>query len=253
MSEIKEKLEAEMKAVKSMCETMENAIKTQMDKGLDHVDTHEMYEAVDIFKDLTEVKKNIAKTCYYTQLMEAMEGAEYGEDYDENGEIRYYRGQTRSKTSGRYMKRGDGRREYHGKMPVDYQREWDDSEMRPYNPYRDMDRSVGRMYYTDNSTSGSASYGAGTSDSSMNTGNRGAHGQMGRDSREGRSGLTRRSYMETKTLHDGNGENDKKERTEARKEYINTLREDMLEMINGLPMDEKQAWKNDLNVMMQKL
>ena len=43
MSEIKEKVDSELKIVKSLCETMENAIKKQLDKGLDKVNTHEMY------------------------------------------------------------------------------------------------------------------------------------------------------------------------------------------------------------------
>ena len=78
MSEIKEKVEAELKTVKALCETMEQAIKTQVDRGLDKVNTHELYEAVDIYKDLSEVKKNIVETCYKMQIMEAMEESESG-------------------------------------------------------------------------------------------------------------------------------------------------------------------------------
>jgi hypothetical protein len=121
MDKIKEKIDNETKTVKSIYETMENAIKGQIDKGLDKTNTHELYEAFDMLKDASEIKLNCAKTMYYTQIMEAMEDSEYGVDYDENGEIRYY--QPRSKTSGRFMSRGDGRRNY--RMTPEMYREYE--------------------------------------------------------------------------------------------------------------------------------
>lgn len=284
MSEIKEKLESEMKVAKALCETMEHAIKTQIDKGLDKVDTHELYEAVDIYKDLGEVKKNIAETCYYKQLMEAMEKSEYGEDYDEDGPIerRFYRGQPRSKTSGRYMSRNDGRRSY----PYMYipDTEWD----------RDMDRYTGnRMYY-----SGSGNMSGGNSNSSGNTGSS-SNGNTGNNSRgysegysdgnqrgyedgnrrgydegykrgydEGnrrgysesrnsssgmnsnsRYDMAKRGYEESKAMHTGNTAEDNNANVRKIEEMMDIISEDMKQLLPKMTPSEKTALKSRMQTL----
>lgn len=88
MSEIKTKIEAETKDICSLIDCMESTLRSVF-SDLGNADTHEVYEAVDIFKDLTESKKNIIKSCYYTQILEAMEDSEYGKDYNENGKMWY--------------------------------------------------------------------------------------------------------------------------------------------------------------------
>lgn len=185
MADIKEKVENELKTVKSLCETMEHAIKTQIDKGLDNVNTHELYEAVDIYKDLSEVKKNIIEGCYKMQIMEAME--EYGEESeDEEGEeVRFYRGQPRSSRTGRYMRRRSGNRR-NFESPIMYH----DYDMYPMELYRDMDRWDGKMYY--NGGGSGSSGGSGGSGSSG--GNRGGSGSG--SSSGGQSGGSSRSYSE---------------------------------------------------------
>lgn len=225
MSEIKEKVESELKTVKSLCETMENAIKTQIDKGLDKVNTHEMYEAVDIYKDLSEVKKNIVETCYKMQIMEAMENAEYGEDYDENGEIRYYRGQPRSKTSGRFMSRDDGRREY---VP-EYERDIDRVHMR-------------RMYTTSstsNADSGSArSYSEGYSEGE-NAGYTKGYNDGQRAYKGGRYERARRNYEENHK----NGQSDEKDMRNL-EQMLNAFESELSELLPKMSQQEKNLAKN---------
>ena len=225
MSEIKEKVESELKTVKSLCETMENAIKTQIDKGLDKVNTHEMYEAVDIYKDLSEVKKNIVETCYKMQIMEAMENAEYGEDYDENGEIRYYRGQPRSKTSGRFMSRDDGRREY---VP-EYERDIDRLHMR-------------RMYTTSstsNADSGSArSYSEGYSEGE-NAGYTKGYNDGQRAYKGGRYERARRNYEENHK----NGQSDEKDMRNL-EQMLNAFESELSELLPKMSQQEKNLAKN---------
>lgn len=70
------KVETETKEIESMCEVMQTALMEQFSKGIKNVDTQEMYKAVDIFKDLTEAKKNIVEACYKTYILEAMEKSE---------------------------------------------------------------------------------------------------------------------------------------------------------------------------------
>ena len=240
MSEIKEKVENELKTVKALCETMEHAIKTELDKGLDKVNTHEMYEAVDIFKDLSEVKKNIIEGCYKMQIMEAMEESEYGEDYDENGEIRYYRGQPRSKTSGRFMSRDDGRREY----APEYERDIDRVHMR-------------RMYTTSANTSNQSdtrTYSEGYADGqdmAYKKGYEEGKRTIQRDYREGRSGRNRRTYIETKETKDNSPESKQMKMRELEK-YMNELSSDITEMIGDASQEEKNLLKNKLQILSQK-
>lgn len=282
MSDIKEKVESELKTVKSLCETMEHAIKTQIDKGLDKVNTHELYEAVDIYKDLSEVKKNIVETCYKIQIMEAME--EYGEDEEEgeDGEVRYYRGQPRSSRTGRFMRRGS-RRNYGGDMYSMF------PEMYMY-PDRDMDRwDKDRMYYagqnggssssgnTSNSSgnmSGNASSNANSSsmrsyedgrsrgyedgnrdgyERGYSEGERRGRSMNQRDSREGRSGQSRRSYMESKEMHSDNSPESKQAKMKTLETYMNELSSDMTEMISGASPEERTMMKAKLQNLQQKI
>ena len=246
MSEIKEKVENELKTVKALCETMEHAIKTELDKGLDKVNTHEMYEAVDIFKDLSEVKKNIIEGCYKMQIMEAMEESEYGEDYDENGEIRYYRGQPRSKTSGRFMSRGDGRRNY--RMTPEMYREYEPEY------YRDLDRESMKRMYSTSSTDTSRSYTDGYNDGQdigYKKGYEEGKRTMPRDYREGRSGRNRRTYIETKETKDNSPESKQMKMRELEK-YMNELSSDITEMIGDASPEEKNLLKNKLQTLSQK-
>lgn len=237
MADIKEKVENELKTVKALCETMEHAIKTELDKGLDKVNTHEMYEAVDIFKDLSEVKKNIIEGCYKMQIMEAMEESEYGEDYDENGEIRYYRGQPRSKTSGRFMSRGDGRRNY--RMTPEMYREYEPEY------YRDLDReSMKRMYSTsstgmNNTRSYSDGYSEGMDDGERRGYERGY--TDGRRNNGGRYDRARRNYEENK--QGKNGQSDEKDMRNL-ETMLNEFERELSEMLPKMSQQEKNLAKN---------
>lgn len=246
MDKIKEKIDNETKTVKSIYETMENAIKGQIDKGLDKTNTHELYEAFDMLKDASEIKLNCAKTMYYTQIMEAMEESEYGEDYDENGEIRYYRGQPRSKTSGRFMSRGDGRRNY--RMTPEMYREYEPEY------YRDLDRESMKRMYSTSSTDTSHSYTDGYNDGQdigYKKGYEEGKRTMPRDYREGRSGRNRRTYIETKETKDNSPESKQMKMRELEK-YMNELSSDITEMIGDASPEEKNLLKNKLQTLSQK-
>lgn len=100
-----------------MEERLVDCLSSQIDMGIDKVDTEEAYKVVDIIKDLAEAK-------YYCTVTEAMEE---GSEED----VRYYRGRSRD-SRGRYMYT----------MTPEMYREHDPKY------YRDMDRAQGRMYYT---------------------------------------------------------------------------------------------------------
>lgn len=117
---------------------------------------------------------------------------EYG---DEEGEKRFYSGQPRSRTSGRFMSRGDGRRSNSGRrgyeemMPMDYRMDIEDYKMYPAEYWRDVDRASGRMYFSGGGSSGSSGNSGGTS------GQSGSSGMSGGNS-GGNSGDSSRGYSE---------------------------------------------------------
>lgn len=217
-----------IKNLHCMIEKLTDCAKTQVEKGIETLDTEEMGKVADIIKDLCEAE-------YYAKISVAMDEAEYGEDYDHMGayDRKYYRGQPRSKTSGRYMKRGDGRRmgfeEPNHYLPLEVYKDYSAEEL------RDMDRHLGRMYYTEPMNS------ANTTQNSANNGNM-------RDSREGRSWNGRRYYMESKEMN-----KDKTEKMKHLEEYMKELSEDVTEMINGASPEEKTMLKNKMQVLMQKI
>lgn len=148
------KIEEEIKPLKELCEKLVKMATAELDQNPQAVDTHEMYEVVDMIKDLAEAKKDTVEACYKMTISEAMEenADEYGDTWDEDGLInqrRGYRGQPRSKTSGRYMSRYDGRRNNYTE-PIEYRMDMDLYRMNPDELRRRDNMMTGVHYYTDN-------------------------------------------------------------------------------------------------------
>lgn len=128
-----EKMEG-MKTLCEICETVEEAVKSEFNKGIHNVDIQEMSLAVDMIKDLAEAREKAAKAYYYCQITDAMETAEYGKEYDEYGPRKYYTGKP--------------------------EKEYMEPERMTPERYRDIDRrTMGRMYYTDGMNGTGSNYG----------------------------------------------------------------------------------------------
>ena len=84
-----------------------------------------------------------------------------------------------------------------------------------YNYYRDIDQNQGRMYYSGNDL---------------------------RDIKEGRSPIIRRTYMESKEMH-----KDKNSQMQELEKYTRELSADVIDMIRGSSMEEKQILQRKLN------
>ena len=84
-----------------------------------------------------------------------------------------------------------------------------------YNYYRDIDQNQGRMYYSGNDL---------------------------RDIKEGRSPMIRRTYMESKEMH-----KDKNSQMQELEKYTRELSADVMDMIRGSSMEEKQILQRKLN------
>ena len=167
---------------------------------------------------------------------------DYGETWDEDGLMRKgYRG--RNKYNGRYIHRPYT-------MTPEMYRE-NDPEY-----WRSMDRREGRMYYTPgtmsngtNNTTGEMSRGySDVANNVMRT------NEMRRDYREGRSGMSRRSYMESKEKNADNSQESKNMKAKKLDDYMKDLYEDMKEIVADMSNEEKTVWKQKiekLNHLMQ--
>lgn len=234
-----------IKHIRCIEEKLAEAIKCEFDKGIENVNTAEMGKATDMLKDAAEAE-------YYARIAKAMEDAEkedeesqkymlkqLKEEYGEDDGRRYYDNYRYMRT-GRFAPKGRGtympRRGY--ETPIEYHMT---PEMyREHDPeyYRDMDRDMGRMYYTETGMSG-------------NTGNSSRTGM--RDGREGRSGASRRSYIETKEMHPDNSQESKQMKMKELEKYMGELSGDITEMIAGASNEEKTMLKAKLQTLMQKI
>ena len=234
-----------IKNIRCIEEKLAEAIRCEFDKGIENVNTSEMGKATDMLKDATEAE-------YYARIAKAMENAEkedeesqkymlkqLKEEYGEDDGRRYY-DNYRYMRSGRFAPKGRGtympRRGY--ETPIEYRMT---PEMyREHDPeyYRDVDRNIGRMYYTETGMR-------------ENTGNPSRTGM--RDGREGRSGMSRRSYMQTKEMHPDNSQESKQAKMKELEKYMGELSGDITEMIAGASNEEKTMLKAKLQTLMQKI
>ena len=208
----------DVKYMHEMLEKLTECAKSQLDKGTDHINTCEFGQVTDIIKDLSE-------SMYYRTLTKAMEESdsedilEMFEKYGDGGR-RYY--DHYRYADGRFAPKG------HGK----YRRGYEEPPYYHMTPemYRDMDRDMGRMYYTEPTMSTSM-----------------------RDSREGRSGMSRRAYMENKELHKANTPADKEAKVRDLNTYMTELATDMTEIINDATPEEKSVLKSKLSALVTKI
>lgn len=117
-----------MESLKKICGHLEDCVLGELGKDKSQVDAKELGEVVDAIKD-------IKMAIYYASITDAMENAEYGKDYDENGKL-YYSGR-----KGAYKGKYEATEPY-----MDYYTE-PDYRMTP-EQMRDMDKKQGKMYYT---------------------------------------------------------------------------------------------------------
>lgn len=206
---------------------------------------------LDDLKDWTEIAKNIACFDKDYRIVEAMDKAEDEDEimemierYEDYPERRYY-DNYRYKTSGRFAPKGRGsympRRgydepPYYHMMPY----EMSVSDYKEHSPeyWRDMDRKTGKMYYTE----------------PVNTENMGISDRSHtRDMREGKSGMSRRTYMETKEMHKDNTPESKQAKMKDLEKYMSELSGDVTEMIADASPEERNLLKQKLQVLVQKI
>ena len=197
-----------MEQLKSMKHQLTSIVQEQL-SNTQNVDTKELGEAVDMIKDLAEA-------IYYCTITEAMGKNDKEEKKQQH--IMYYTPY---------------------KIYPDY--------------YRDMDYN--KMYY-------SGIYGAGgATPSGMGTGSMGSNSRgyqdrimpreypiEMRDYREGRSGMSRRTYMESKENHQS-----KEVQMKELEKYMKELSEDISEMIEDATPEERQILHQKITKLAEKV
>ena len=216
-----------------MIECLTEKALSEIENGLETVDTCEMGQVIDMIKDLNEAE-------YRAVIVKAMKKADeeeeelekellrvLKEEYGEDGGRRYY--DRYRYENGRFAPKGRGTRRGYEEPPY-----WHMTpEMyREMEHDRDMDRPSGRMYYTEPKM---------TPDGGM------------RDRREGKSGMSRRSYMESKELHKGNTPEDKDAKMRDLEKYMKELSEDMAELISDMTPEERTMTKSKLSTLVSKM
>lgn len=207
-----------------MIEKLSECAKCEIDKGIENIDPCEMGQVTDMMKDLAEAM-------YYRTLMKAMEESsadETMEMFERYGDGRRYYDRYRY-ADGRFAPKGKGAKHEYDEPPY-----WHMTpEMyRNMERNRDVDRIDGRMYYTEPIV---------------------PMGDNMRDRREGKSGMSRRSYMESKELHKGNTPEDKDAKMHDLEKYMKELSEDMAELISDMTPEERTMTKSKLSTLVSKM
>ena len=208
----------DIKRMHEMIEKLSESAECEFAKGIECVDTEEMGKVTDMLKDLAEAM-------YYRTLTKSMDEADPEQVLDmfeRYGDGRRYYDRYRY-ADGRFAPKGRGTRRGYDEPPY-----W---HMTPEMYHRDMDRDMGRMYYTESFAS---------------------TGPM-RDAREGRSGMSRRAYMENKELHKANTPADKEAKVRDLNTYMTELATDMSEIINDATPEEKSVLKSKLSALVTKI
>lgn len=216
----------DIKRMHCMIEKIAECAESEFNKGIENVDPVEMGQVTDMLKDLAEAM-------YYRTLTKAMDESETDEimemfDRYGDGGRRFY-DDYRYK-NGRFAPKGRGTRRGYEEMPYwhmtpEMYHDWTDG--------RDMDRDrIGRMYYSEPSR---------ISDSAM------------RDSREGRSGMSRKTYMESKELHRANTQHDKEAKMRDLEKYMKDLSEDVTDMLGDMTPEERSMIKAKMSTLVSKM
>lgn len=206
--------------IHKMVECLTEKTLSELDKGIENVNTEEMSEAVDMIKDLCEAeyKAVIVKSMkkadeeeeeYNKELLRALKD-EYGEEsgrrfYDH---YRYANGRFAPKGKGTYRR---------GYEEPPYMHMYPEAEH-----MRDMDRDYGKMYYTE----------------SVN--------ESGYD-------RAKRMYTETKEMHKANTPEDKEHKMKALDGYIKELGGDITQLIGDMTAEERNLMRTKLSTLVSKL
>ena len=171
-------MEYTKKSVEEFCELKDDlvrAAKEEISKGVQHVDTKEMGEVVDMIKDLAEAEEKCWKACYYKAIVKSMHEEE--EEMKRSGGRMGYDNWRYS--SGRFAPTGHGHRS--GFTPGD-------------DDYEEMMMGEGWMDGSSGYSRGGSRSGSSNGQNGSSSGSRG--GTMGSNGRMGYTGSGRGDHYD---------------------------------------------------------
>lgn len=223
-----EVIEMDIKRMHCMIEKLSECAKSEMESGIENVDTCEMGKVVDMMKDLSEAM-------YYrtlTKEMDESKSEETLEMFERYGDGRRFYDKYRY-ADGRFAPKGRGTRRGYDEPPYYHM---NPDMYREHTPeyYRDMDMESGRLYFSE------------PIENTMNIGNM-------HDKKDGRSWKSRRGYMDSKELHKSNTPEDKQAKMRELENYAKELTEDITEMVSDMSAEEKNLIRSKIQTLAQKI
>ena len=207
----------DIKRMHCMIEKLSECAKSEMESGIQNVDTCEMGKVVDMMKDLSEAM-------YYRTLTKAMDEStseETLEMFERYGDGRRFYDKYRY-ADGRFAPKGRGTRRGYEEQPYDHM---NPDMYREHEPeyWRDMDRKDGKMYYTEPITM------------------------------ESRYDKAKRGYEESKMAHKENTPEHKQAKMKDLEMYLKELSEDVTQLIADATPEERSMVKNKMQILTQKI
>ena len=207
----------DIKRMHCMIEKLSECAKSEMESGIENVDTCEMGKVVDMMKDLSEAMyyRTLTKAMDESNLEETLEMFErYGDGRRFYDKYRYADGRFAPKGRGTY-RRGYDEPYYH--MNPNMYREHEPEY------WRDMDRKDGKMYYTEPITM------------------------------ESRYDKAKRMYTETKAKHNSGSVEDKQLTLKEGEKMLNVIIDELMEMVSDATPEMKNMIKTKGMSAMQKI
>ena len=207
----------DIKRMHCMIEKLSECAKSEMESGIQNVDTCEMGKVVDMMKDLSEAM-------YYRTLTKAMDEStseETLEMFERYGDGRRFYDKYRY-ADGRFAPKGRGTRRGYEEQPYYHM---NPDMYREHEPeyWRDMDRKDGKMYYTEPITM------------------------------ESRYDKAKRGYEESKMAHKENTPEHKQAKMKDLEMYLKELSEDVTQLIADATPEERSMVKNKMQILTQKI
>lgn len=223
MSDVKEKVEMELKPFETMCDATTEHLRTMI-CGSCEATADEILTVAKALGEIVDIKKDIVEMCYKKQIMTAMEENEdsFGEEWDENGPMYYTRPRT---NDGRYTSSNSrrGRMMYTQPQPM-YRMDMDLYRMSP-EELRRKDMEMGVHYYTESGNSNMSNGSNSENGMNMNRNN------MNRS--ESRMERAVRHYTENKDM-------------QSLEEMMNAIQEKIMEEAGGMDAGKKNMTKTKL-------
>lgn len=212
-----EVIEMDIKRMHCMIEKLSECAKSEMESGIENVDTCEMGKVVDMMKDLSEAM-------YYRTLTKAMDEStseETIEMFERYGDGRRFYDKYRY-ADGRFAPKGRGTRRGYEEQPYYHM---NPDMYREHEPeyWRDMDRKDGKMYYTEPITM------------------------------ESRYDKAKRMYTETKAKHNSGSVEDKQLTLKEGEKMLNVIIDELMEMVSDATPEMKNMIKTKGMSAMQKI